>query len=41
MSGMLENVDIGGLHALVVGGSNILTRDILEYIDIGGFTPGL
>ena len=31
-----ENVDIGGLHTRIVGGSNNVMSSILEYFDIGG-----
>jgi hypothetical protein len=31
MRGILEYIDVGGLHALVIGGLNIFMRGILEY----------
>ena len=41
MGGVLEYIDVGGLHALVTGGLNIFMGGILEYIYVGGFTPWL
>jgi hypothetical protein len=36
MIGTLEYIDVGRLHALVIGELIILMIGILEYIDIGG-----
>jgi hypothetical protein len=41
MGGILEYIEVGGRHALVMGGLNIFMGGILEYIYVGGFTPCL
>jgi hypothetical protein len=40
MGSISEHIGVGGLHTLVVGELTIF-RGILEYNDVGGFTPWL
>ena len=39
MRGILGCIDVGGLHALIIGGFNIFMGGILGYIAVGGITP--
>jgi len=36
MRDILEYIDVGGLHTLVVGGSDILMSGIVQYTDVAG-----
>jgi len=36
MGSILEYCDVGGLHALVIGGQNGFMGSISEYFEVGG-----